>query len=120
MKIETKFNVGDKVLHNGKVKTVTCIEFNTNSDQPFYQLETEEYFCRAKESSLSPANRYNVGDLVWCILSNASYQGKVTGVFRTGRYLVESHRLRTHINEENLYPTKESLIAALPCHEYQV
>ncbi len=70
--------------------------------------------------------KYNIGDAVWTISDHKAVRGKVTGIVATvglrkhentygasARYSVDLGWGEPDIKEENLYPTREELIADL-------
>lgn len=64
MKIETKFNVGDRVSFNQKTYTVVAIEWNSVANVVYYEIEDAAGGCAVQESKLSLAPRYSIGDKV--------------------------------------------------------
>jgi len=121
-----KYKIGDKILVRGEIHTINsievCIGKLVTTIYYFYCGETiaehkRRWEYAIHEDAIVLATRYEVGDKVWCMLNNAIYQCTVKEVIRTGRYYVESPRIRVHINESDLHPTKESLIKSIPCHD---
>jgi hypothetical protein len=117
MKIETKFNVGDKVIYDSSVYAIIQIGWTSDKPMPWYALDSNKSCRHANEDQLSPATRYSVGAKVWVMMHNNIYQVKIMTIIRPGRYKVYSDLLDTTFNEDELYPTKESLLASIQCYE---
>lgn len=118
MKIETKFNVGDRVMYDGSVYTISNINWNSYRGIK-YTLDSATHWCHTNEDQLSLAPRYSVGDKVWTLASDSCYQMRVVDISKDfSGYKLEHPAIEQVFRKESeLYPTKESLLASIPCHE---
>ncbi len=119
MKIETKFNVGDRVMYDGSVYTIGCIHWNSDAGFVKYTLDSAAHWRHAEESKLSLAPRYSIGDKVWTLASGSCYQMRVVDISKDFSGYKLEHPAIEHVfrKESELYPTKESLLASIQCHE---
>lgn len=117
MKIETKFNVGDRVMYDGSVYTISCIHWNSDAGFVKYTLDSDTHWRHAEESKLSLAPRYSIGDKVWVMIHNNAHQVEIKMIPRPGRYQIACKHIHTTFNEDELHPTKESLLASIQCYE---
>ena len=119
MKIETKFNVGDKVLYDGRVYTITQAGWTSDRTMPWYTLDSNKDCRHTNEDQLLPAPRYAVGDKVWALVYSHCYQMKVIGTDKNSSDYILEHPVIKQVFRQvsEFHSTKEALLASIPCHE---